>query len=286
MENGNNKDDRLADAKERIAARKAYLAELNQIADKTLLGEDRSVQNRLQKLSKGKDEEDKRPTTEKAKAPLNLAELTKSLGKNAEKLDKEGLTKDKPDLTSNKKDDKDKKKDKENSAEKNRDEQKAQVLSTIKLPSGARIVEHANKWEIVSEDKNGKEVATDITDVMNKIDSFNSLVNDINKENSQKTDAPTYSAKDKADAIESKLPNVRDDEVKMTADFKQPDQISEKDIPTFKPEDMKELADYAISMADAGKLYKQVKDRNRKNESEKDDKNHMMAMARKSGHTH
>lgn len=177
------------------------------------------------------------------------------------------------------KDDKDKDKEKSKEKEKTTENSKAdknQVLSTIKLPSNARIVEHANKWEIVSEDKNGKEVATDITDVMNKIDSFNRQVNDTNKANSQQS-AHIYTPEEKASAVKSQLPNIYHNETENVAEFKIPTNISEKDIPTFKPEDMQALADYAISLSDKDKLFKQVNDRKNDNDRSQDDKNKILA---------
>ncbi len=204
--------------------------------------------------------------------PLGLDGLAKK-GNALEKKAKEaGIDFTRP---SKEKDDKakedEKKKEKEKENTKNNPKQKSEILNTISLPQGAHIVEHANKWEIVTKDKNGQEVATDITEVMNTIDNYNKGVNEVNKTR-QAMSQPQISNQTKENAVLPSLKNLYSEEGKAV--YKAPENVTPKDIPVFQSEEqMRAFANKAYELSNADKLYKKLNDRENDNTRSKDEQN-------------
>ncbi|MCM1324423.1 MAG: hypothetical protein NC218_09870 [Acetobacter sp.] len=231
-----------------------------------------SVLGRLEKFAKRPDE---------ARTPENKKEKTKPLGlnglaKKGNALDKKareaGIDISRPSKDKDEKDDKDKKKEKEkeNTPEKQEAKMK-EMFSKVKLPSGMEIHQEGPQWVLVSKD--GKQ-RTDVTDVMNTIDKFNQNVDAANEQNRMQNAA--QSGVDKAADINKKDQGLTISEtsgrVQMVGEVL-PKVAGTDGQPVFKPEDVKAVAETAISFSNEKALLEKLKDPKALEEMRKREKN-------------
>ena len=260
---------------------------------------------RLDNFAKKTEEQ---PVVEKPKEAKkgNLGDLAEELNKNTEKAKKAGLVidaeakakgKDDPSRSKTKENertpergvmspmDKDKEKDEKEKNKNEKDpatkqEQKMkEMFSKVKLPSGLEIHQEGPQWVLVSKD--GKQ-RTDITDVMNTIDKYNRDVDTANNTNKMQNEAQGHV--DKAVDV-----NKKDEELKVNETNGNIRMVGEalpqvKDIDgnqVFKPEDMKKVAETALSFSDEKMKLEALKDpkhleelqeRKRENDRKADDK--------------
>ena len=142
-------------------------------------------------------------------------------------------------------------------------EKMKEMFSKVTLPSGMEIHEEAGKWVLVSKD--GKQ-RTDITDVMNTIDKYNRDVDEANAANKMQNEAQNgvdkaidVNKKDeglnvnetngKVKVVGEALPNVKDVEGKQV----------------FDPQDIKKIAETALSYSDEKAMLAKLEDKENKN---------------------
>ena len=268
----------------------------------------------LGKLDNFAKKTEEQPVVEKPKEPKkgDLGDLGIAFNENAEKAKKAGLVIDAEAKAKGKEDpsksktkenertpergvvspmDKDKDKDKEkDEKEKNKDkdekdsatkqEQKMkEMFSKVKLPSGMEIHQEGPQWVLVSKD--GKQ-RTDITDVMNTIDKYNRDVDTANNTNKMQNEAQGHV--DKAVDVNKKdeglTVNETNGNIRMVGEaLPQVKDIDGNQV--FKPEDMKKVAETALSFSDEKMKLEALKDpkhleelqeRKRENDRKADDK--------------
>ncbi len=250
-----------------------------------------SVQSRLEKFANRPDNDDlpARDTHDKKDKPLSLDELarhTAELEKKAEEAgidfkapisskDIEEMNKDKDKDNENEKEkEKENDKDKEMTPEKQEQKMK-EMFSRVTLPSGLEIHQEGPSWVLVSKD--GKE-RTDVTDVMNTIDKYNRSVDVANEENRMQNEAQSGvdKAVDKHDKdFENKgIDTIHDDKV-SSVEHALPLVHDVDGNQVFKPEDIKTVAETAVSFAEEKSTLEKLKDphameqmRNREKENE------------------
>ncbi|MBO5039099.1 MAG: hypothetical protein J6C85_06590 [Alphaproteobacteria bacterium] len=255
-----------------------------------------SVQDRLGKIATQTIEE---PTIAKdkkkdKKKPMSMEDLAKRSNKFDEKVadaKKKGVELSKPskDKESGKDKDKDKDKEKDKSKEMTPEKQEAkmkEMFSKIKLPSGMEIHQEGPQWVLVAKD--GKQ-RTDVTDVMNTIDKFNRNIDTANEANRVQN-----AAQGKADNVANNVANdasrsdiMKDSGFKVNATNDKAMMVGEalpkvKDVngnQVFKPEDIKTVAEKAVSFSDEKAKLEKLKDpkaleemrkREKRNEKEAD----------------
>ena len=156
--------------------------------------------------------------------------------------------------------------EKENSPEKQEAKMK-EMFSKVKLPSGMEIHQEGPQWVLVSKD--GKQ-RTDVTDVMNTIDKFNQNVDAANEQNRMENAAQSsvdkaadvnkgkeITTEGKVAAVEQSLPNIKGMDGQAV----------------FKPEDVKAVAETAISHAIEKDILEKLKDPKALEEMRKREKN-------------
>ena len=224
-----------------------------------------SVQDRLAKFASRSDEPQNNVTKDnnKAEKPLTLEGLAEAMKNNAKKSEEMGISVGKdPTSKSNSKEDEKKKekeqeKEKENSPEKQEQKMK-EMFSKIKLPSGMEIHQEGPHWVLVSKD--GKQ-RTDVTDVMNTIDKFNRDVDAANNDNRIQNEA--QSNVDKAADVNRKddglISSGADSKVQMVGQAL-PAVKDANGEQVFKPEDIKAVAETALSFSDEKMMLEALKD--------------------------
>ena len=142
-----------------------------------------------------------------------------------------------------------------------------EMFSKVKLPSGMEIHQEGPQWVLVSKD--GKQ-RTDVTDVMNTIDKFNQNVDAANEQNRMENAAQSsvdkaadvnkgkeITTEGKVAAVEQSLPNIKGMDGQAV----------------FKPEDVKAVAETAISHAIEKDILEKLKDPKALEEMRKREKN-------------
>ena len=154
-----------------------------------------------------------------------------------------------------------------------------EMFSKVKLPSGMEIHQEGPQWVLVSKD--GKQ-RTDITDVMNTIDKYNRDVDAANNTNKMQNEAQGHV--DKAVDVNKKDEGLKVNETNGNIRMVGEALPQVKDVDgnqVFKPEDMKKVAETALSFSDEKMKLEALKDpkhleelqeRNRKNDEKADDK--------------
>lgn len=260
---------------------------------------------RLDNFAKKTEEQ---PVVEKPKEAKkgNLGDLAEELNKNTEKAKKAGLVIDAEAKAKGKEDpsrsktkenertpergvmspmDKDKEKDEKEKNKNEKDpatkqEQKMkEMFSKVKLPSGMEIHQEGPQWVLVSKD--GKQ-RTDITDVMNTIDKYNRDVDAANNTNKMQNEAQGHV--DKAVDVNKKDEGLKVNETNGNIRMVGEALPQVKDIDgnqVFKPEDMKKVAETALSFSDEKmklealkdpKYLEELQERKRKNDGKAEDK--------------
>lgn len=244
-----------------------------------------NVLGRLEKLAKKPEEQQNEQ--KKDKKPMSIEDLAKAMNENAKKSKEAGLTPNEHgEKDPLKKDEKDKDKDKEK--DKNKDEKDSptkqeqkmkEMFSKIKLPSGMEIHQEGPQWVLVSKD--GKQ-RTDITDVMNTIDKYNRDVDAANHQNKMQNEAQGHV--DKAVDVNKKDEGLKVNETNGNVRVVGEALPNVKDVDgnqVFKPEDIKKVAETALSFSDEKMKLEALKDpkhleelqeRKRKNDEKADDK--------------
>lgn len=241
-----------------------------------------SVQDRLARFANRPDEPQNNATknNNKAEKPLTLEGLAEAIKNNAQKSEELGLSigNDPTSKSTSKEDEKKKEKEqeKENSPEKQEQKMK-EMFSKIKLPSGMEIHQEGPQWVLVSKD--GKQ-RTDVTDVMNTIDKFNRDVDAANNDNRMQNEA--QSSVDRAAEVNKK------DEGLISSDATSKVQMVGEALPAvkydngeqvFKPEDIKAVAETALSFSDEKmklealrdpKALEEMQERRKKNQDKED----------------
>ena len=231
------------------------------------------VQDRLKNLANPARPDETRdqsqaPKKDKNKKPMGLGELAKKQkdwDKKAEKAGIDGHDGDKK------------------SPEEKKSQQKAKVLSTIKLPSNMEIHEQADKWVLVS--KTTPEQRTDITDVMNAVARYNSNVEAVNSANAiagavqGSIDGKAQEADKKAEGL---TVNANSGNVVLIGEALK-DVKDVNGAPVFKPEDVEKVAQVALDAAAIGnikdpKLLEEINNRKKKNDKNAEEKKNLMAM--------
>lgn len=251
---------------------------------------------------------EEQPVVEKPKEAKkgNLGDLAEELNKNTEKAKKAGLVIDAEAKAKGKEDpsksktkenertpergvmspmDKDKEKDEKEKNKNEKDpatkqEQKMkEMFSKVKLPSGMEIHQEGPQWVLVSKD--GKQ-RTDITDVMNTIDKYNRDVDAANNTNKMQNEAQGHV--DKAVDVNKKDEGLKVNETNGNIRMVGEALPQVKDIDgnqVFKPEDMKKVAETALSFSDEKmklealkdpKYLEELQERKRKNDGKAEDK--------------
>ena len=260
---------------------------------------------RLDNFAKKTEEQ---PVVEKPKEAKkgNLGDLAEELNKNTEKAKKAGLVidaeakakgKDDPSRSKTKenertpergvmspmdidkeKDEKEKNKNEKDPATKQEQKMK-EMFSKVKLPSGMEIHQEGPQWVLVSKD--GKQ-RTDITDVMNTIDKYNRDVDAANNTNKMQNEAQGHV--DKAVDVNKKDEGLKVNETNGNIRMVGEALPQVKDIDgnqVFKPEDVKKVAETALSFSDEKmklealkdpKYLEELQERKRKNDGKADDK--------------
>jgi len=214
--------------------------------------------------ARGKEDPSKSKTKENERAPERgvVSPMDKDKDKDKEKDEKE----------------KNKEKDETDSATKQEQKMK-EMFSKVKLPSGMEIHQEGPQWVLVSKD--GKQ-RTDITDVMNTIDKYNRDVDTANNTNKMQNEAQGHV--DKAVDVNKKdeglTVNETNGNIRMVGEALP--QVKDVDgNQVFKPEDMKKVAETALSFSDEKMKLEALKDpkhleelqeRKRKNDEKADDK--------------
>lgn len=245
-----------------------------------------SVQDRMKGFANRNIEE---PTLDNSKKkgkknPISLEEAAKRSNKFDEKVadaKKKGIELSKPSKDGKDKDkekEKDKEKDDKTMTPEKQEAKMKEMFSKIKLPSGMEIHQEGPSWVLISKD--GKQ-RTDVTDVMNTIDKFNRNVDAINEANrvqnaaqgraNQMTDKGNPSITDgnplnRQDASQQSI--MKDSGFNINETNGKAIMVGEalpkvKDIngdQVFKPEDIKAVAETAISFSDEKAKLERLKD--------------------------
>ena len=240
-----------------------------------------NVLGRLEKLAKKPEEQQNEQ--KKDKKPMSIEDLAKAMNENAKKSKEAGLTPNehggKDPLKKDEKDkEKDKNKDEKDSPTKQEQKMK-EMFSKIKLPSGMEIHQEGPQWVLVSKD--GKQ-RTDITDVMNTIDKYNRDVDAANHQNKMQNEAQGHV--DKAVDVNKKDEGLKVNETNGNVRVVGEALPNVKDVDgnqVFKPDDIKKVAETALSFSDEKMKLEALKDpkhleelqeRKRKNDEKADDK--------------
>ncbi len=265
------------------ADRKAALEEALKRVRPVVLGHNEPVGKRLEHFANRPVNEDSlsHDALKKEKKPLSLEELAKKGAELEKKAEKAGIDLKSPVSSKEieekgKEKEKEKDKDKEMTPEKQEQKMK-EMFSKVNLPSGLEIHQEGPSWVLVSKD--GKE-RTDVTDVMNTIDKYNKSVDVANEENRMQNAAQSSVDKaagehdknmeakgvdaihdDKVTSVEQALPLVKD--------------VDGNSV--FKPEDVKAVAEAAVSYAEEKAMLEKLKDpkaleQMRKREKDNEDK--------------
>ncbi len=252
--------------------RKAALEEALKRVRPVVLGHNEPVSRRLEHFANRPANDDALPHDihKKENKPLSLEELAKKGAELEKKAEKAGIdlkspvsSKDIEEKNKEKEHEKDKDKDKEKEKEMTPEKQEQkmkEMFSKVTLPSGLEIHQEGPSWVLVSKD--GKE-RTDVTDVMNTIDKYNKSVDVANEENRMQNDAQSGVDRavgehdknmenkgidaiheDKVSSVEQALPLVKD--------------VDGNDV--FKPEDIKAVAEAAVSFAEEKAMLEKLKD--------------------------
>lgn len=265
------------------ADRRAALEEALKRVRPVVLGHNEPVGKRLEHFANRPVNEDSlsHDALKKEKKPLSLEELAKKGAELEKKAEKAGIDLKSPVSSKEieekgKEKEKEKDKDKEMTPEKQEQKMK-EMFSKVNLPSGLEIHQEGPSWVLVSKD--GKE-RTDVTDVMNTIDKYNKSVDVANEENRMQNAAQSGVDKaagehdknmeakggdaihdDKVTSVEQALPLVKD--------------VDGNSV--FKPEDVKAVAETAVSFAEEKAMLEKLKDpkaleQMRKREKDNEDK--------------
>ena len=265
------------------ADRRAALEEALKRVRPVVLGHNEPVGKRLEHFANRPVNEDSlsHDALKKEKKPLSLEELAKKGAELEKKAEKAGIDLKSPVSSKEieekgKEKEKEKDKDKEMTPEKQEQKMK-EMFSKVNLPSGLEIHQEGPSWVLVSKD--GKE-RTDVTDVMNTIDKYNKSVDVANEENRMQNAAQSSVDKaagehdknmeakgvdaihdDKVTSVEQALPLVKD--------------VDGNSV--FKPEDVKAVAETAVSYAEEKAMLEKLKDpkaleQMRKREKDNEDK--------------
>ncbi len=248
--------------------RRAALEEALKRVRPVVLGHNEPVSKRLEQFANRPTNEDSlsNDALKKEKKPLSLDELARKGAELEKKAEKAGIDLKSPvsskDIEEkNKEKEKEKEKDKDKELSPERQEQKMkEMFSKVTLPSGLEIHQEGPSWVLVSKD--GKE-RTDVTDVMNTIDKYNKSVDVANEENRMQNAAQSGVDKaagehnknmeakgvdaiheDKVSSVEQALPSVKD--------------VNGNDV--FKPEDIRAVAETAVSFAEEKSMLEKLKD--------------------------
>ena len=281
---------KLKTEEEKKAALEAALSRVRPIVKANVADKETSVIGRLSKLANAplEKEQEKDKEQNKNKKPLSLIDIAKKQADLDKEAKKHGIDptskkagKDEKEDAKEKEKDKKKDKEKEDPVAKKEKEMK-EMFSKVKLPSGMEIHQEGPSWVLISKD--GKQ-RTDITDVINTIEKFNSSVDEANEQNRKHNAAQSGVDKavdvnkkdeglkvnetnDKVRIVGEALPNVKDVEGKQV----------------FAPEDLKKVAETAINFAEdkrlleamkktAKKLEEEANERRRKNDKDADERN-------------
>lgn len=248
--------------------RRAALEEALKRVRPVVLGHNEPVSKRLEQFANRPTNEDSlsNDALKKEKKPLSLEELARKGAELEKKAEKAGIdlkspvsSKDIEEKNKEKEKEKDKDKEKEMTPEKQEQKMK-EMFSKVTLPSGLEIHQEGPSWVLVSKD--GKE-RTDVTDVMNTIDKYNKSVDVANEENRMQNAAQSGVDKaagehnknmeakgvdaiheDKVSSVEQALPSVKD--------------VNGNDV--FKPEDIRAVAETAVSFAEEKSMLEKLKD--------------------------
>ena len=250
--------------------RRAALEEALKRVRPVVLGHNEPVSKRLEQFANRPTNEDSlsNDALKKEKKPLSLDELARKGAELEKKAEKAGIdlkspvsSKDIEEKNKEKEKEKEKEKDKDKELSPERQEQKMkEMFSKVTLPSGLEIHQEGPSWVLVSKD--GKE-RTDVTDVMNTIDKYNKSVDVANEENRMQNAAQSGVDKaagehnknmeakgvdaiheDKVSSVEQALPSVKD--------------VNGNDV--FKPEDIRAVAETAVSFAEEKSMLEKLKD--------------------------
>ena len=267
--------------------RKAALEKALKRVRPVVLGHNEPVGKRLEHFANRpiNDETLTHEARKKEKKPLSLDDLAKKGAELEKKAEKAGIDLKSP-VSSRDIEEKNKEKEKENEKEKEKNkemtpekqEQKMkEMFSKVTLPSGLEIHQEGPIWVLVSKD--GKE-RTDVTDVMNTIDKYNKSVDVANEENRMQNEAQSSVDKaadkhgqnmenqgvdgiheSKVSSVEQALPLVKD--------------VDDNEV--FKPEDIRAVAETAVSFAEEKAMLEKLKDpkaleQMRKREKENEEK--------------
>ncbi len=250
------------------ADRRAALEEALKRVRPVVLGHNEPVGKRLEHFANRPVNEDSlaHDAHKKEKKPLSLEELAKKGAELEKKAEKAGIDLKSPvsskeigEKGKEKEKEKEKDKDKEMTPEKQEQKMK-EMFSKVTLPSGLEIHQEGPSWVLVSKD--GKE-RTDVTDVMNTIDKYNKSVDVANEENRMQNAA--QSSVDKAAGEHDKnmeakgVDAIHDDKV---ASVEQALPLV-KDVDgnsVFQPEDVKAVAEAAVSYAEEKAMLEKLKD--------------------------
>ncbi len=250
----NEADNRINEARRRIAERKEVLAELapTQAANSSVLGRLKAIENRPA------EQEEPSKKTEKRK-PGNMAGLAKDFDNLEEKKKAAGLTAPTPAQRDNDKKSKEQEKTKEHKREEaqKQQEEKMKKYDNILLPGGLIIKEVAGKWMLYNKD--GKSV--DITSTMETIRQQNGRINEANEQIDKQNElagtprVPTadkaISNNDKVDMVSTVLSN---DDVKK--------EVFGDLAPEMSPEAIRDMAQAGIELAEDTRLLDMLKDPN------------------------
>lgn len=277
---------KLKTEEERKAALEAALSRIRPVV-KANVEKDNSVMGRLSKLANGplEKEQEKDKEKNKNKKPLSLVDMAKKQADLDKEAKKHGI-----DPTSKKAEKDEKDKDKEKDTDKKKDKEKEDPVAKkekemkakyehVKLPSGMKLCQEADKWVLYNEDNTQK---TDVTDVMDNIDKYNRNVDEANKQNGIQN--AVQSGVDKAvDTNKKEASSDRDRKIQVVAEAL-PNVKDVEGKQVFKPEDMKKVAETAIDFSndlrelealkrEAAKLKEKMEDKRKKNERDSDDQN-------------
>ncbi len=269
------------------AERKVALEEALKRVRPVVLGHNEPVNKRLEQFANRPINDDAftHDAQKKVDKPLSLAELAKKGAELEKKAEKAGIdlkspisSRDIEEKNKEKEKEKEKDKDKEKEMTPEKQEQKMkEMFSKVTLPSGLEIHQEGPSWVLVSKD--GKE-RTDVTDVMNTIDKYNKSVDVANEENRMQNEAQSSVDKaadkhgkdmedkgvdgiheSKVSSVEQALPLVKD--------------VDGNEV--FKPEDIRAVAETAVSFAEEKAMLEKLKDpkaleQMRKREKENEEK--------------
>lgn len=221
--------------------------------------------------SEGEEKKKKKKNKENNKGKKNLGELAKDVQgfeRKTEKAKKKGVSLT-PNVKGDTPNDKNKEKSKEMASEK-QEQNKTEMLSRVKLPSGLELRQEGKDWNLVTTDPTGRETRTPVTDVINTIEQYNRDVDVANSANRMQNNvqsgvdkAADTARKDNMDdnltktqAIETALPLVKD--------------VAGNQV--FKPEDIKLVAETALQYCDEKAVLAELRDRDNKNQHNADEK--------------